>query len=163
FGGQGMTHLADTSLWNGSGWIEPDGGSAPPARDRCAMATFNPDPLLLDAGNRSLVILNGGDRDSGQPNQSDQWSRDGSTWCQSREAGAPGPRAYHAMVPLGPELVMFGGANGATTYGDTWTFNGTAWTLSAASGPPPRVSHAMASLNGRVVLFGGTGANGELG
>jgi hypothetical protein len=42
--------------------------------------------------------------------------------------------------------------------GDTWEWDGTAWTQRMVSGPPARYGAAMASLGGKVVLFGGLGA-----
>lgn len=56
------------------------------------------------------------------------------------------------------ELVLFGGNFFATTYGDTWTWNGSCWTLrSPATSPPERFSHCMAYDAARqaVVVFGG--------
>jgi hypothetical protein len=55
--------------------------------------------------------------------------------------------------------VLFGG-QGGVLLGDTWEWNGTAWTQVASSGPSPRNGHAMAYDSGRsrVVLFGGRDA-----
>src|SRR5205823_6127468 len=59
------------------------------------------------------------------------------------------------------KLVVYGGTTGqtpgATTYSNTWTFDGTTWSNIGSTQPGPRVSHALASdpINGRVVMFGG--------
>ena len=54
-------------------------------------------------------------------------------------------------------VVLFGGADAAAVRGDTWEWNGTAWTRLSASGPPPRTFPAMAydARRGRILLFGG--------
>jgi hypothetical protein len=51
--------------------------------------------------------------------------------------------------------------NGSVNYkGDTWTWSGTAWTKSTATGPAARYLHAMAydSTRQRTVMFGGADA-----
>src|SRR5207248_2422650 len=53
-------------------------------------------------------------------------------------------------------IVLFGGYGGGSL-GDTWEWNGSAWTQRASSGPSPRYGHAMAYdiARGVTVLFGG--------
>ena len=54
--------------------------------------------------------------------------------------------------------ILFGGADARTTFGDTWSWNGTAWTqLSPATSPPARDLASMAydASLGKIVLFGG--------
>jgi hypothetical protein len=53
--------------------------------------------------------------------------------------------------------VVFGGSVNNVPIGETWEWNGTAWTQRAVSGPPPRLDHAMAydSARGITVLVGG--------
>jgi hypothetical protein len=64
-------------------------------------------------------------------------------------------------------VVMFGGLGaGSTLLGDTWVWDGTAWTpKSPAHHPSPRYGHAMAydHFRDRVVLFGGIDASGPEG
>ena len=61
------------------------------------------------------------------------------------------------MVTLGSKVVMFGGYDAGTTFSDTWTFDGTAWTEQSIATPPrARYLHAMATLGGKVVMFGDT-------
>jgi hypothetical protein len=61
--------------------------------------------------------------------------------------------------------VLFGGYNGNTANGETWEWDGSAWTQRVVSGPSPRRGHAMAYdvSRGVTVLFGGTtgASNGE--
>ena len=60
------------------------------------------------------------------------------------------------------QLVLY---NGTTGDGDTWIWNGNAWTeLNVSGRQPPRFGAAMASVGGTVVLFSGwdgTGAHGD--
>jgi hypothetical protein len=53
--------------------------------------------------------------------------------------------------------VLFGGADASGLNGETWEWNGIAWTQRTAAGPSPRYEHAMAydSCRGVTVLFGG--------
>jgi hypothetical protein len=62
-------------------------------------------------------------------------------------------------------VVVFGGFRGGFgAYGDTWTWNGSAWQQASSAGPSARSVPAMAydSARQRVVLFGGS-AGGALG
>jgi hypothetical protein len=61
-------------------------------------------------------------------------------------------------------VVLFGGF--ASTYlGDTWEWDGIAWTQAAIAGPSVRAGHAMVydSQRGRTVLFGGLDSSAFLG
>lgn len=55
------------------------------------------------------------------------------------------------------ETVLFGGAQGITRYGDTWTWDGTTWTERTVPGPSARTDAKMAwdPRRQRIVLFGG--------
>jgi hypothetical protein len=60
------------------------------------------------------------------------------------------------MASLGHTVVLFGGGvNGSSDLGDTWIWNGAAWTQMSVVGPSPRAWAVMAPLGGRLVLFGG--------
>jgi hypothetical protein len=56
-------------------------------------------------------------------------------------------------------VMLFGGDSQHAFRGDTWAWDGTAWTCVATGGPSPRVDHALAydATRRRVVLFGGVG------
>ncbi len=83
-----------------------------------------------------------------------------SGWVLTTQTGAsPAPRAEANMVydPSLGEVVMFGGYNNSTTYGDTWLFNDNEWNLLSKKGPPPAGGAAVdydAALGG-VLIFGG--------
>ena len=58
-------------------------------------------------------------------------------------------------------VVLFGGWTGAAN-GETWEWNGSAWTQRLVSGPTPRANPAMAYDSARhvTVLFGGSDGSG---
>ncbi|MDQ2838110.1 MAG: RHS repeat-associated core domain-containing protein [Actinomycetota bacterium] len=61
--------------------------------------------------------------------------------------------------------ILFGGVNGSSVYGDTWSWSGSNWTLlSPAASPPARDLASMAydSALGKIVLFGGTNGTTDL-
>jgi len=88
-----------------------------------------------------------------------------------RSVTGPESRRYHAMAYDSARrmIVLFGGSGstGNPQYlGDTWEWNGVAWTQRVVSGPSARWGHAMAyDVTRRVtVLFGGAniaGVSGE--
>jgi hypothetical protein len=65
------------------------------------------------------------------------------------------------------DIVLFGGVNVISgtghTYGDTWTWNGSAWTKQhPATSPPARGAAAMTyAATGDIVLFGGNSISGH--
>lgn len=86
-------------------------------------------------------------------------------WQQQFPLQSPPARGYHAMVfdIVNNQSVLFGGWDFSTFHGDTWLWNGTAWTQVATPlAPSPRLGHAMAFDVGRnrVVLFGGAVGGG---
>jgi hypothetical protein len=64
--------------------------------------------------------------------------------------------------PVRNRTVLFGGTNHfGALYGDTWEWDGAAWTQRAVSGPAARGQHAMTydAMRGVTVLFGGSGTS----
>lgn len=60
------------------------------------------------------------------------------------------------------EVVMFGGSDNYSIFGDTWVWDGTTWKQKfPLVSPPRRAWHSMAydAARGQVVLFGGDGAD----
>jgi hypothetical protein len=66
------------------------------------------------------------------------------------------------MASRGGKVVLFGGYANLTVLGDTWEWDGSAWSQVATSGPPARAYATMAEHDGKVVLFGGEGLSGQL-
>lgn len=95
-------------------------------------------------------------------------------WNQIQPSPAPSARFDHALCEVygADSLVMFGGTDGVTVFGDTWTWGHQAppasspivWTHRSSVGPAPRTEHAMAraDLASGALLFGGRLANGAL-
>jgi hypothetical protein len=117
-------------------------------------------PMIYDAA-RDRTILFGFEAELGQ-NVHSEW--DGTAWSDLPTGSGPSTRMSHSVVydPIRQETVVFGGAFGAALHGDTWTWNGTGWTLVATSGPSPRNGAATTfdSSRGRLVLVGGNSKNG---
>lgn len=79
----------------------------------------------------------------------------------------PSERVLAAMAydSLRHCVILFGGISGdflPVFHGDTWSWDGTKWTLVSTAGPSPRGKSSMAydSVRDRVVLCGGIGAGG---
>jgi hypothetical protein len=116
----------------------------------------------------SRVVLFGGAGANGA-GLNDTWLWDGMAWTQAADTG-PDPRAASAMVPA-TTIVLFGGVNSIDPsfpsanriiYGDSWRWDGNAWTEVQHIGPAPRWGHCMAfrSDAGRIVLVGGSSVFG---
>jgi hypothetical protein len=81
-------------------------------------------------------------------------------WTQASTAG-PSPRQNQMLAYDGTGVICFGGFNnfnGVGFSGDTWRWDGSAWTdVSSANSPSPRSNTDMVfdSARSRVVLFGG--------
>jgi hypothetical protein len=84
-------------------------------------------------------------------------------WSQLAVPG-PGQRHSHALAYDAARgvVVLFGGLDGGRTngqlLGDTWEWNGNAWTQVATTGPSARLGAAMVhdARRGVVLLFGGS-------
>jgi hypothetical protein len=78
----------------------------------------------------------------------------GASSCPSQ---TPGVRNGHNMVYYFPShsLLLFGGADQAKVYGDTWTYSQGQWEKVADNGPSPRTFPCMTMADGYVLLFGG--------
>jgi galactose oxidase-like protein len=157
FGGRGAANpLGDTWEWDGTEWTQVQ-DVGPSARRAHAMA-FDP--------TASRVVLFGGAGTNGA-GLNDTWLWDGTDWTQAADTG-PDPRAQSAMVAAAT-IVLFGGVNSIDPtqanrirYGDSWRWDGHAWTKAQDIGPAPRWGHGMAFQSdiGQIVLFGGSSVFG---
>jgi hypothetical protein len=140
----------DTWTWDGDTWTRH--------------AVPGPGPregpgLAYDSG-RGRVVLFGGAR--GDEALGDTWEWDGAAWAQAAGDG-PSPRFPGGFVyDAARGVTLLAGGHRVTpirfeTYGDTWTWDGAAWTEWTGDGPAPR-DGARAIFDpqrGRVLLFGG--------
>ena len=69
----------------------------------------------------------------------------------------PGVRNGHNMVYYSPSksIILFGGADDARVYGDTWQFSNGKWKKITDIGPSPRTFPCMVSTDDYILLFGG--------
>jgi len=156
FGGShaSLGSLNDTWRWNGTDWARADVASPPPARNTHAMGF---DPV------RGEVVLFGGASGVGL---NDTWRWNGTTWTQASPATVPNNRRGHTITFDADNgyLVMYGGyvAVSGNPNGETWSWNGTNWTLLAASTPAASsFMHAAIwdPLQHRIFAYGGLGQN----
>src|ERR1051326_2246269 len=70
---------------------------------------------------------------------------------------SPGIRNGHNMVyyPPSKSIILFGGADDARVYGDTWNFANGKWKKITDSGPSPRTFPCMVMADNYILLFGG--------
>lgn len=132
------TSLADTWVWTGSVWSQQS-VTGPPARSGAALAW---DPL------RHQTVLFGGS--SAPAGANPPAALLGDTWVADDDLGG---------------LIAFGGGSATGPAGDTWLWNGQAWTLLApTASPTPRQGAAAAydSAAHQLVLFGGITGGGTV-
>lgn len=159
FGGEDVNGilLNDTWQWDGIAWSIHQPLVSPPPLAAAAMCF---DPV------RGEVLLFGG-RDATGASSGDCWRWNGTNW---RYAGpGPGARQAHGMAwdARRSRAVVFGGfaaANRQQPLGDTWEWDGLAWSMVATSRPPAVGEHALAfdPVRGLTVKFGGLGQNQAL-
>jgi len=152
FGGLAPGNIVRGDTWEYDGtWVQrPVGG--PPARWIQRMA--------YDAA-RGVTVMFGGVAPSGP--FGDTWEWDGDVWSQVMIPGPPA-RYAHAMAYDADRqrVLLFGGQNGDDlgegVLGDTWEYDGKAWTqVQTAVSPSARTFVKMVYDLGRrrMVLFGG--------
>jgi hypothetical protein len=88
------------------------------------------------------------------------WNWTGSLWDpRSLDATEPAERGHYGWVTLSNQnqILMFGGENETTVFGDTWTHSNANWVERQAGGggPSPRSRFAMAEHPSGALLFGG--------
>ncbi len=169
FGGEdsGSNALNDTWLYDGLSWRQIGFFTPPGARFWHVMAPDALGHVVLFGGCGASTSFGGCDGDN---ILGDTWIWDGSSWTAGPSvANGPGVRLSAAMAydPVHGKTVLFGGfGNGGPLLGDTWLWDGTAWTQAtpnAMSLPPARGNSAMAlDPLGHIVLFGGTDSSGHL-
>lgn len=170
FGGDGDnnngTYLSDTWEWNGRTWVERASPNTPVERAGAAMA--------YDSKRRRIVMfggIHGGGANGGNLSIGDTWEWDGGGWTQIMPANHPSSRSGAALGfdPKRGVMVLFAGGflnfnSTVTPNNETWTYNGTDWSLVTVSSPPAkRIGATMAwdPINQRLLMYGGNDQNGN--
>jgi N-acetylneuraminic acid mutarotase len=142
---------------------------APAGWEAVTLAGALPDARLgaslayLSDGNKLLLFggCTGGSKYSG-----DTWACDltAKAWTNLKPTGTlPSPRASQAMAydPVGDKLIVFGGYDGKTYYGDLWAYDLTrnAWNTLTPTGAAPAARHGNSLVydpqSKKMILFGG--------
>lgn len=121
----------------------------PAASDSYAMA--------LDEDRGVVVLFGGGNTALGFSAETWEWDAARKTWLGPLSA-LPSARSGHALAYEGHSgtTLLFGGDDGQSKLGDSWTWDGVAWSAAfPLSGPSPRSGHAMAKGASVTFLFGG--------
>jgi hypothetical protein len=120
------------------------------------------------------IVLFGGlgvfDPVKGSSYLGDTWMFDGTDWTQIQAEDMTGITAplRRSLVaaeydPIGQVIVLYGGRDNLIAYGDTWTFNGSSWTLKSVGDPAGQsapLARSGAGMTydpaiGGLILFGG--------
>jgi hypothetical protein len=147
----------ETYEYKGIGWSTPMPSISPKPRWAGAMA--------FDAKRNEMVLFGGMDSAMAYD---ETWVYDGVAWKQRTPQHRPSPRISAAMTYDAARhvLVLFGGSfpgTPAISLNETWTWDGSDWTLAqAATAPAPRSEAALTfdPIRSRAVLFGGSNALG---
>jgi len=150
FGGyNGRQYLGDTWLWDGATltWTQ-----ATPLHSPTAVTG----PMLFTGPKGGVNEFGGFD---GNRYQGTMWRWKGSDWIKLHPALVPYARSSAAvgLNPLLNQVVMFGGLADVNPV-NTWTYDGTAWTMQSVSNQPPWVYAGSAAFDlnlKKVILFGG--------
>ncbi len=159
FGGYDTTGSADAETWEWTAgqWIQRTAASPPP---RC-FAGMDFDSF------RGRTVLYGGQDCTGNMSHvapdTDLWEWDGATWTNPHPSGGPpsGLSGFGMAFDVQhAQSVLFGGDTSATPgqlSGTLWTWDGTQWGTTAASGPSARDWNCLAydSSRKQVLSFGG--------
>ncbi len=152
YSGDPFAPLGDTWTWDGARWKRENPALSPLSR-------FNPgacfDPI------RQRVVMFGGR--TGNNMLGDTWVWDGQVWSNVTPAASPTPRHEPSMAfdAARGKVVLFGGLQdlGVAFANDTWTWDGSAWTLESPAGPVPSPRYyadlAFDHVSRRLILFGG--------
>jgi hypothetical protein len=152
----------DTWTWDGADWTHEAPANSPFWRWGAAMA--------YDSA-RNKVVLFGGITCPHSPciDLDDTWTWDGTDWTQEAPVTSSPPGRHDAQMSYDSStesVVLFGGATGSNCpsptdcppHDDTWTWDGTDWTLQTpADNPPARSDQAMTydPVGQQVIVFGG--------
>lgn len=158
FGGAltgGGGNVADTWEWNGVTWTQRAVGQPGPA-------PINGHKLAYDSARGVCVFFGPYLSSNGVSYESQTWEWDGQHWTNKTPSdpnSSPPPRGGmgFAYAPDRGTTVLFGGSSATQYFGDTWEWNGSAWTQASLSGPSPRFQPSFCYHAARhsFVLFAG--------
>lgn len=152
FGGYGDAtgYTSETWEWNGATWVHR-ALAGPSPRER---------PALAFDSNRHVVVLFGGS-DANAHSLADTWEYDGLAWSLRSNVG-PSARDTVAIAydTHAARTVLFGGFTwpGSPYFGDTWSWDGSAWLQIAGTQGPSLRGLAPGTFDqsrGRFFVFGG--------
>src|SRR3569623_1707067 len=150
--------LNETWEWDGTSWTQMFPAHSPLPRFDAAAA--------YDPVRHRIVMFGGFSLNYGGALQ-DTWEYDGVDWTQKSPTTLPTDRAGAAMAydAVNDKMMMFGGAIGfnldispSSPLNETWTYDGTYWTLLApTTKPSARAGARMVfdSAHNIVLMFGG--------
>jgi hypothetical protein len=153
FGGCGpplLNPLGDTWTWDGTMWT-PRIGAGPSARCGAGAAAMG----------GGIIVFGGGDDHQAFD---ETWQWDGSAWTQRMPAHHPTPRYDAMMMPIGGNILLFGGGypGQGQVFQDTWVWDGNDWTQMTPQHQPPSRWYAAAGTwtnTATALLFGGCYGN----
>ena len=68
------------------------------------------------------MMVWGGASGGGFLNTGSRYNPGSDSWSEVTTSAAPGPRQGHTAVWSGSEMIVFGGYNNETTFGDSYTY-----------------------------------------
>ena len=150
-----MGAISEQWIYDGASWTQyAPFSSSPTARYGHAMA--------YDSVRDRVVLFGGANNGTAL---GDTWEWDGASWTQVSAAttGLDG-RVFHAMEydRDSERIILFGGCTTpacATVRGDTWAWNGSAWTRVATTGPAARFGATITYTQNGSTLYGGCTGN----
>jgi hypothetical protein len=111
--------LNDTWIWDGQNWTQVFPPTSPPAR------SFETTSMVYSPAGNYVVMFGGLTQSLPGPVYTalnDTWTWDGTTWTQHAGPG-PSPRRAPLARDGGDNVLLFGGDNVTTQFGDTWIWN----------------------------------------
>ncbi|WP_391574207.1 kelch repeat-containing protein, partial [Cohnella sp.] len=155
FGGEGVTLLNDTWIWDGQQqtWQDMLQLTLSPDKRKSAAMAYDP--------NIGKVLLFGGEGESGVLGDTWLWDGLNARWEQvTGLADSPSARGGAQMAFDGENLVLFGGyelsGSTKTPLGDMWLWDGAGWTEAHPAVMPPALHSGQMVYNGeKALLFGG--------
>jgi N-acetylneuraminic acid mutarotase len=159
WGGRNATgYLADGGLYDPTDdqWTALTLSGAPAAR-HSAVAVWTGDRFLVWGGEAAFGPVNSGGRLLADADGTTQ------TWETISTSGAPSARTGHSAVWTGAKMIIWGGRNGDSFFGDGALYDPAAdtWTaLPTAGAPSARAGHAALWTGAEMLVQGGADASG---